>query len=82
MGLPEIIWALGCVVLEMMTGKRVWSSRGTKKYSILSVIAESSPMSEVPADVSDEWERFSGEVFCSESGEELFGRSVDSSSFR
>ncbi|PHT93030.1 hypothetical protein T459_00912 [Capsicum annuum] len=26
------IWSIGCTVAEMMTGSRVWNSRGTKEY--------------------------------------------------
>ncbi|XP_021887341.1 mitogen-activated protein kinase kinase kinase 17-like [Carica papaya] len=56
--------SLELVRKKMMTGKRVWSSKGnTEEGEVMRVIAESSPMGEVPGYVSDDGRDFLKKCF-------------------
>ncbi|XP_022991785.1 mitogen-activated protein kinase kinase kinase 17-like, partial [Cucurbita maxima] len=49
---PSDIWALGCLVLEMLTGKCPWAA--TDKAGIVKSITENDGMPEIPEGVSKE----------------------------
>ncbi|KAF5936588.1 hypothetical protein HYC85_024094 [Camellia sinensis] len=56
---PSDIWAIGCVVLEMLTGKRVWDRKvhgNTKK--LLYNIGYGSDSPEIPSSISEEGKDF------------------------
>ena len=56
------IWALGCVVIEMISGKLVWSSEQSEGFDMndyLSLVAYSSKLPEIPSKISQQ-----GRDFC------------------
>ncbi|XP_028086414.1 mitogen-activated protein kinase kinase kinase ANP1-like [Camellia sinensis] len=56
---PSDIWAIGCVVLEMLTGKRVWDRKvhgNTEK--LLYNIGYGSDLPEIPSSISEEGKDF------------------------
>ncbi|GMI76891.1 mitogen-activated protein kinase kinase kinase 21 [Hibiscus trionum] len=61
---PVDIWALGCAVLEMMTGKPAWNFRpGTSVAALLFKIGVCDELPEIPAELSEEGKYFLGKCF-------------------
>ncbi|GMP44717.1 hypothetical protein CsSME_00013523 [Camellia sinensis var. sinensis] len=57
---PEAdIWALGCTILELLTGKEPWKcDRNTERVTILFKIASTQEIPEIPSGFSEEAEDF------------------------
>lgn len=51
------VWALGCTVIEMATGKSPWSESGDP-FSVMYRVAYSAELPEIPSHLSDEAEDF------------------------
>ncbi|KAG9155264.1 hypothetical protein Leryth_026680 [Lithospermum erythrorhizon] len=60
-GCPSDIWALGCVVVEMITGVPAW--RCSNMASLLMKIGVGEQVPEIPGDLSDELKDFLGKCF-------------------
>ncbi|CAL9012875.1 unnamed protein product [Prunus brigantina] len=59
---PSDIWALGCVVLNMLTGKQPWDLKsGARPWDLMLQIASKSPT--IPVWLSDEAKDFLGKCF-------------------
>nr|XP_043617810.1 mitogen-activated protein kinase kinase kinase 20-like [Erigeron canadensis] len=56
---PSDIWAFGCIVLEMLTGKPPWDSKlDTNGDEVLACIGESNEVPDIPSTVSKEAKSF------------------------
>ncbi|KAK4485825.1 hypothetical protein RD792_008472 [Penstemon davidsonii] len=53
---PCDIWALGCIVLEMLTGKRPWSGKNTEE--VLEKIGAEDELPNIPSEISEEAKDF------------------------
>ncbi|KAK8587038.1 hypothetical protein V6N13_086045 [Hibiscus sabdariffa] len=63
-GSPVDIWALGCAVLEMITGKPAWDFEpGTSVAALLVRIGVSDELPGIPAELSEEGKDFLGKCF-------------------
>ncbi|KAL4352813.1 hypothetical protein GQ457_06G040310 [Hibiscus cannabinus] len=63
-GSPVDIWALGCAVLEMITGKPAWDFEpGTSVAALLFRIGVSDELPGIPAELSEEGKDFLGKCF-------------------
>ncbi|XP_047319048.1 mitogen-activated protein kinase kinase kinase 20-like [Impatiens glandulifera] len=61
---PSDIWALGCLVTEMITGNPVWRFRaGENHFGLFMRIGASDESPEIPTDMSDEGKDFLGKCF-------------------
>ncbi|KAL5772959.1 hypothetical protein ACOSP7_012577 [Xanthoceras sorbifolium] len=56
------IWALGCVVVEMMSGEPAWG-RGLSKDELLNLIGYSSKVPEIPDNISEDEKDFLSKCF-------------------
>ncbi|KAE8686023.1 protein RALF-like 34-like [Hibiscus syriacus] len=61
---PVDIWALGCAIVEMFTGKPAWNFKpGTNVAALLIRIGTSDELPRIPGDLSDEGKDFLGKCF-------------------
>ncbi|KAK7368574.1 hypothetical protein VNO80_10601 [Phaseolus coccineus] len=61
---PADIWALGCAVVEMVTGKPAWDVRdGSSIWSLLIRIGVGEELPKIPEDLSEEGKDFLGKCF-------------------
>ncbi|KAE8704794.1 protein RALF-like 34-like [Hibiscus syriacus] len=61
---PVDIWALGCAIVEMFTGKPAWNFKpGTNVAALLIQIGTSNELPGIPEDLSDEGKDFIGKCF-------------------
>ncbi|KAJ4709539.1 Protein kinase-like protein [Melia azedarach] len=60
---PADVWALGCVVVEMMSGKSAWGCEFSSADDLLHHIAFSSEVPEIPDSVSEEGKDFLSKCF-------------------
>ncbi|XVE82804.1 hypothetical protein DITRI_Ditri16bG0035200 [Diplodiscus trichospermus] len=61
---PVDIWALGCAIVEMFTGKPAWNFKpGTNVAALLIKIGVSDELPVIPADLSEEGKDFLGKCF-------------------
>ncbi|KAL4289706.1 hypothetical protein GQ457_14G003570 [Hibiscus cannabinus] len=61
---PVDIWALGCVFVEMFTGKPAWNLKpGTNMADLLIKIGASDELPEIPRELSEEGKDFLGKCF-------------------
>ncbi|KAI9112927.1 hypothetical protein K1719_016041 [Acacia pycnantha] len=74
---PADIWSLGCVVVDMVTGKPTWNSLNglelSNIYSLLLRIGVGEEVPEIPNELSKDGTDFFKEVFGEGSGEEMDG---------
>ncbi|XWS29835.1 hypothetical protein CRYUN_Cryun24cG0063900 [Craigia yunnanensis] len=63
-GSPVDIWALGCTIVEMFTGKPAWNFKpGTNVAALLIKIGVSDDLPAIPAKLSEEGKDFLGKCF-------------------
>ncbi|KAG4993419.1 hypothetical protein JHK82_030158 [Glycine max] len=55
---PADIWALGCAVVEMVTGKPAWDVRGSNIWSLLIRIGAGEELPKIPEELSEEGKDF------------------------
>ncbi|RZC28430.1 Mitogen-activated protein kinase kinase kinase 17 [Glycine soja] len=55
---PADIWALGCAVVEMLTGKPAWDVRGSNIWSLLIRIGVGEELPKIPEELSEEGKDF------------------------
>ena len=61
---PVDIWALGCAIVEMFTGKPAWNFKpGTNVAALLIKIGVGDELPEIPAELSEEGKDFLGKCF-------------------
>ncbi|XP_022751260.1 mitogen-activated protein kinase kinase kinase 18-like [Durio zibethinus] len=61
---PVDIWALGCAIVEMFTGKPAWNFKpGTNVAALLIKIGVSDELPEIPVELSEEGKDFLGKCF-------------------
>jgi len=60
---PADIWALGCAVVEMVTGKPAWDVCGSNILSLLIRIGVGEELPKIPEDLSEEGKDFLGKCF-------------------
>ncbi|KAJ7952845.1 Protein kinase-like protein [Quillaja saponaria] len=61
---PADIWALGCAVVEMVTGKPIWNHRPESSiWSLLLRIGAGEELPEIPGDLSEDGKDFIGKCF-------------------
>ncbi|KAL5556994.1 hypothetical protein UlMin_039230 [Ulmus minor] len=61
---PADIWALGCAVAEMVTGKPVWNHKpGANIWSLLIRIGMGEEVPQIPGELSEEGKDFLGKCF-------------------
>ncbi|MED6163265.1 hypothetical protein PIB30_078244 [Stylosanthes scabra] len=65
-GFPADVWALGCTVLEMFTGKPLWRDVSGDPVSVLYRVGFCGEAPEIPGSVSEEVKDFLGKCFRSE----------------
>ncbi|XP_015958937.1 mitogen-activated protein kinase kinase kinase 18-like [Arachis duranensis] len=65
-GFPADVWALGCTILEMVTGKPPWNDVSGDPVSVLYRVGFSGEAPEIPESVSEEVKDFLGKCLRSE----------------
>ncbi|KAK2372691.1 mitogen-activated protein kinase kinase kinase [Trifolium repens] len=60
---PADIWALGCAVVEMFTGKPAWNFSGTNIWSLLIRIGVGEKLPLIPKELSQEGKDFLQKIF-------------------
>lgn len=60
---PADVWALGCAVVEMVTGKPVWRANGENAIRLLMRIGMGGEVPEIPGELSEEGKDFLGKCF-------------------
>ncbi|CAN6445568.1 unnamed protein product [Victoria cruziana] len=68
-GSPADVWALGCTVVEMATGRPPWAGDVADPVSALYRIGCTDAVPEMPQNLSDEGQDFLGRCFCRDPSE-------------